>query len=152
MFAHHCQPGGEVVGLQTGICGLRAVVSPFYARQLFLWGSTQSSDGVEAHDCELSPTNRLRRANVRPEHIDWKNKTLKVLGKGNREAHAPFGNLSEQCLGAWLDEYKPDSNIWGINKDGIQTMLTSLWSTKVSFHGQALPSVSSLGYARSVRL
>jgi len=65
-------------------------------------------------------------ANVRPECIDWANKTIKVLGKGNREAHAPFGNLSEQYLGAWLDKYKPYGNIWGITKDGIQTMLRRL--------------------------
>jgi len=65
-------------------------------------------------------------ANVQLKDIAWESKVIKALGKGGREAYAPFGELSEQYLRAWLCEYIPNGSIWGINKDGIQTMLRRL--------------------------
>lgn len=64
--------------------------------------------------------------NIKPEDIDWESRIIRVLGKGGKEGFAPFGELSDKRLRAWLSQYKPDGNIWGINKDGIQTMLRRL--------------------------
>ena len=65
-------------------------------------------------------------ASIEPHDIDWEMKVIRTLGKGGKEAYAPFGKLSEQYLIRWLNEYEPNGNIWGINKDGIQTMLRRL--------------------------
>jgi site-specific recombinase XerD len=65
-------------------------------------------------------------ANIRPQDIDWQNGIIRVLCKGRKEAYAPFGQLSQNYLEAWLDQYEPEGNIWGINKNGIQTMLVRL--------------------------
>lgn len=48
------------------------------------------------------------------------------MGKGRKEASAPFGELSEGYLKAWLAEYSPNGSVWGINAEGIQTMLRRL--------------------------
>ena len=54
-------------------------------------------------------------------------KTIKTIGKGNKEAYAPFGALSEQYLLGWLNEFQPnDGNIWGMNYWGITSMLKRL--------------------------
>ncbi len=60
--------------------------------------------------------------------IDWKSKTIRVLGKGNKEGYAPFGLLTEQHLRLWLNEYKPQLNepIWNIGFWGIKSMLEQL--------------------------
>jgi site-specific recombinase XerD len=48
------------------------------------------------------------------------------MGKGRKEALAPFGELSEGYLKAWLAQYQPNGNIWGLNKWGITSMLRRL--------------------------
>ncbi|MFC1988320.1 tyrosine-type recombinase/integrase [Chloroflexota bacterium] len=58
--------------------------------------------------------------------IDWQAHTIKVLGKGRKEAYAPFGELSERYLKEWFAQYKPTGNIWGINEWGIVSMLRRL--------------------------
>ena len=63
---------------------------------------------------------------VMPKDIDWKAGTIKVMGKGRKEALAPFGELSHAYLKQWLAEYKPNGNIWGINEWGIVSMLRRL--------------------------
>jgi site-specific recombinase XerD len=67
-------------------------------------------------------------SNIRQRDIDWQARTVRVMGKGNKEGYAPFGPLSEQYLKAWLEEYKPKANepIWGLKARGIQHMLESL--------------------------
>ncbi len=65
-------------------------------------------------------------ARVRAEDVDWDNKVLRTFGKGGKEAYAPFGELSEQYLRAWLEEHSPNGSVWDIGKDGIQTMLRRL--------------------------
>ena len=51
----------------------------------------------------------------------------KVLGKGRKEAYAPFGELSEQYLQDWLSQFNPNGgNIWGLNEWGITSMLRRL--------------------------
>jgi len=65
-------------------------------------------------------------ANIKYTDIDWANRTIKTLGKGRKEAYAPFGDLSEKYLKEWLAQHTPKRNVWGINRNGIQTMLVRL--------------------------
>ena len=68
---------------------------------------------------ELSP--------IKPEDIDWSERTIRVWGKGGKEGKAPFGQTSERLLKEWLSQYNPDGgNIWGIDRSGIQVMLKRL--------------------------
>jgi len=65
-------------------------------------------------------------ASIKPDNINWTNRTIQVIGKGRKEAVAPFGSLTEIYLRAWLGEYKADGNIWGLNTWGISSMLRRL--------------------------
>ncbi len=65
-------------------------------------------------------------ANIRPDHVDWENRIISTWGKGRKEAYAPFGPLTEKYLKAWLAQYQPNGNIWGINNWGIAAMLRRL--------------------------
>ena len=65
-------------------------------------------------------------ARIRVQDINWGNRTIKTIGKGNKEAYAPFGELSESHLKAWMMEYQPSGNIWGLNNWGIISMLRRL--------------------------
>ncbi|MBI4294639.1 MAG: tyrosine-type recombinase/integrase [Chloroflexi bacterium] len=58
--------------------------------------------------------------------IDWHTRTVRVLGKGNKEGYAPFGELSERYLREWLVRHEANGNIWGVNGNGIKTMLRRL--------------------------
>ncbi|MFC1982710.1 tyrosine-type recombinase/integrase [Chloroflexota bacterium] len=64
--------------------------------------------------------------NIKTQDIDWQSKTIRVMGKGQKEAYAPFGELSEQYLRIWLNQYQSNGNIWGLNKWGIISMLRRL--------------------------
>jgi site-specific recombinase XerD len=64
--------------------------------------------------------------NIVPTNIDWKNRIIRVLGKGRKEAYAPFGELSQKYLTSWLTQKTSDSDIWGMSYNGIQTMLRRL--------------------------
>ncbi len=72
-------------------------------------------------------------SNLRRSDIDWESRTVRVMGKGRKEAEAPFGPLSEQYLQAWLKSNggKGDTsgNIWGITTYGIVSMLRRLEKT-----------------------
>ena len=65
--------------------------------------------------------------------IDWKSRTVRVLGKGRKEAEAPFGPLTEQYLKAWLKQSRGKANtvgnIWGVTAYGIVSMLRRLEKT-----------------------
>jgi site-specific recombinase XerD len=65
-------------------------------------------------------------ANIKPADIDWINHRVRIMGKGRKEGYAPFGGLTEQYLKAWLAEYKPSGNIWGMSRFGIIVMLQRL--------------------------
>jgi integrase/recombinase XerC len=67
--------------------------------------------------------------NIKPIDIDWTAKTIRILGKGRKEALAPFGELSAQYLTMWLAQYKPNCNIWSLNEWGIVSMLRRLEKT-----------------------
>ena len=64
--------------------------------------------------------------NIQADKIDFEAHTIQIIGKGSREALAPFGSRSEGLLRQWLSEYQPKGNIWGINKWGIVNMLRRL--------------------------
>jgi site-specific recombinase XerD len=64
--------------------------------------------------------------NIKPRDIDWETHTIEVTVKGGRECLAPFGSLSEYYIKAWLAQYEPDGNIWGLNRWGIISMLRRL--------------------------
>jgi len=51
------------------------------------------------------------------------------MGKGRKEAYAPFGELSKKYLQEWLAQYEPDDNIWGLNQWGIKSILRRLGET-----------------------
>ena len=67
-------------------------------------------------------------ANLKVHDIDWKARTVKVIGKGNKEGYAPFGSLTETYLRNWVNECQPSSNepIWNIGFWGIKSMLNDL--------------------------
>jgi site-specific recombinase XerD len=65
-------------------------------------------------------------ANIKIEHINWQNRTVRVLGKGRKEAYAAFGELTEKYLKVWLEQHQPSGNIWGLNPWGITSMLRKL--------------------------
>jgi len=67
---------------------------------------------------------------IHPCHINWGNRTIRVLGKGRKEAYAPFGELSEHYLRWWLTQYNPNGgNVWGLTHWGIISMLRRLEAT-----------------------
>jgi len=67
---------------------------------------------------------------IKPKDIDWGNRSIRVIGKGGKEAYAPFGQLSEKYIKEWLAQYNPNGgNIWGLNHWGIASMLRRLEST-----------------------
>ena len=50
---------------------------------------------------------------IRREDVNWKNRTVRTLGKGKKESYAPFGSLSEKCLKDWLKSFQTENgNIW----------------------------------------
>jgi site-specific recombinase XerD len=65
-------------------------------------------------------------ANVSLEDINWSDKTIQVMGKGQKEALAPFGTKTKKYLGEWLKKYQPNGNIWGLNPWGVVSMLKRL--------------------------
>ncbi|MDM7999312.1 MAG: tyrosine-type recombinase/integrase [Dehalococcoidia bacterium] len=66
-------------------------------------------------------------ANIRLSDIDWSNRTVRTIGKGNKEALAPFGEQSGRYLKAWLAEYHPNgSNFWGMNRWQIVVIMRNL--------------------------
>ncbi len=65
-------------------------------------------------------------ANIKLESLNWTNRTVRVLGKGRKEAYAAFGDLTEKYLKAWIQQYQPNGNIWGLSEWGIASMLRRL--------------------------
>ena len=66
-------------------------------------------------------------SNIKPADIFWDQRIIQVLGKGRKEAFAPFGELSERYLKEWLSlGESSEENIWGIYQKGIRTMLARL--------------------------
>jgi len=69
-------------------------------------------------------------ANISESDINWQTRAIKYMGKDRKEHYAPFGPCTEQYLRAWLDEHTPTgANVWGINENGIRSMLRRLERT-----------------------
>ncbi len=64
--------------------------------------------------------------NIRPENINWELCTIQIVGKGRKEAYAPFGELTEKYLKSWIRQHQPNGNLWGLNQWGIASMLRRL--------------------------
>ena len=64
--------------------------------------------------------------NIKENDIDWNHHTIRIIGKGKKEALAPFGNLTETYLKNWLNQHTPNGNIWGLNQWGIISFLRRL--------------------------
>ena len=65
-------------------------------------------------------------ANIKLESLNWTNRTVRVLGKGRKEAYAAFGDLTEKYLKAWIQQYQPSGTLWGLSEWGIASMLRRL--------------------------
>ncbi|MFC1962115.1 tyrosine-type recombinase/integrase [Chloroflexota bacterium] len=65
-------------------------------------------------------------ARIKANDIDWDSHTIRIIGKGKKEAYAPFGSFSETYLKQWLNQHSLNGNIWGINSWGISIMLRRL--------------------------
>ena len=63
---------------------------------------------------------------IRPENIDWELRTIQIVGKGRKEAYAPFGELTEKFLKSWIRQHQPNDNLWGLNQWGVASMLRRL--------------------------
>lgn len=63
---------------------------------------------------------------IKTQDIEWDSHTIRVIGKGKKEAFAPFGSLTEKYIRAWIANYKTDGNIWGLNQWGIISILRRL--------------------------
>ncbi len=64
---------------------------------------------------------------IKLHDIDWKNRKVKVTGKGRKEGYAPFGELSERYLKELVNQSSVNGdNIWGTGRSGIITMLRRL--------------------------
>ncbi len=64
--------------------------------------------------------------NIKPGDINWPSHCIQVTGKGRKTAFAPFGVMSDKYIKGWLNEYKPEGNIWGMSRSGIAIMLARL--------------------------
>jgi integrase/recombinase XerD len=71
--------------------------------------------------------------NIRMDDIDWKDRTVTVIGKGNKQRRAPFGKRTEELLNEYLKvgrvnkvSKKAYIGIWNMNRRGIQIMLYRL--------------------------
>ena len=65
-------------------------------------------------------------ANINPHNIDWDNRLIKVVCKGNKEGLAPFGQRTEALMHEWLSQYHADGRLWDLNAWGIVEMLKQL--------------------------
>ncbi len=65
--------------------------------------------------------------NVRPQDLDWETGTVRVMGKGRKEALAPLGKTTRKYIRRWLNEFQPNGgNIWGLERWGVVSMLRRL--------------------------
>jgi len=70
---------------------------------------------------------RLRELTaIRHTDIKWETSLVRVIGKGNKEAYAPFGERTAGLLKDWLGPGIPRGNIWGLQASGIRGVLRRL--------------------------
>jgi len=54
---------------------------------------------------------------IKPDDIDWEHRIIRVIGKGHKEAFAPFGDCSEHFLRLWFAQYQPNGGSSGTYGD-----------------------------------
>jgi site-specific recombinase XerD len=65
-------------------------------------------------------------ARIKPDMINWQSNTIKIIGKGRKERIVKFSSSTGSLISQHLSGYTPNGNIWGINANGIATMLKRL--------------------------
>ena len=65
-------------------------------------------------------------ANINRHNIDWQNRLIKVICKGNKEGYAPFGSKTQKLLSEWLTQCPTSDKLWDISEWGIAWMLRKL--------------------------
>jgi site-specific recombinase XerD len=65
-------------------------------------------------------------ADIKPSNIDWINKLIKVVCKGNKEGLAPFKERTEKLLRVWLSQFQANGRLWDLDAEGIVSMLRAL--------------------------
>jgi integrase/recombinase XerC len=70
---------------------------------------------------------RLRElANIESPDINWEERLIRVVCKGNKEGWAIFSDRTESLLKEWLSTHKTSGNMWGLKYWGIANMLRRL--------------------------
>jgi integrase/recombinase XerC len=65
-------------------------------------------------------------ASINPHNIDWDNRVIKVICKGNKEGLAPFGERTKILMLEWLSQYQANRRLWDLNAWRIIEMLRVL--------------------------
>ncbi|MFC1871375.1 tyrosine-type recombinase/integrase [Chloroflexota bacterium] len=65
-------------------------------------------------------------ANIKSGDIDWGNRLIKVVCKGNREGMAVFGERTEGLMRRWLAQYQSNGRLWDVGRWDIVEMLKAL--------------------------
>ncbi|MFC1982872.1 tyrosine-type recombinase/integrase [Chloroflexota bacterium] len=65
-------------------------------------------------------------ANIQARNISWEHNTVTVWGKGSKQRKAPFTERTATLLKQYISQDETGGNIWGINANGIRTMLRRL--------------------------
>jgi integrase/recombinase XerC len=64
--------------------------------------------------------------NITGGDVCWDNHTITIWGKGNKQRKAPFTERSAKLLREWIPCSGNGSNLWGLTRRGIQTILLKL--------------------------
>ena len=77
--------------------------------------------------------------NIKANDINWDTCTITIIGKGNKQRRAPFTQRTSELLQTYLaDSHNGNSNIWGIQRRGVQTVLKKLsWQTDIKCNPHA---------------
>ena len=62
---------------------------------------------------------RCEIASIQLGDIHWDTRTIKIMGKGEKERVGKFSDTTEHYLREHLGSSSPNGNIWGINYYGI---------------------------------
>ena len=65
---------------------------------------------------------------IKPQDIDWGDRAIRVVGKGNKPRLIPFGEQTASLLRQHLEHFLSGEgqNIWGFSRSGAHTMLRRL--------------------------
>ena len=66
---------------------------------------------------------------IKREDINWDNRTVTIIGKGNKQRRAPFTQRTDMLSKAYLADSHATGTICGINQEGVHKVLRTLWLT-----------------------